>query len=1699
MKDNINKPLKGLYTDSTPLNQPKGTYRFALNTINSTFLGDKNSLSNENGNKGCLDLPDGFVLIGKVYVGNNETVLFSVDPVKHISNIGIMSDNCEYRVLVSDKVSKNKLNFKVFKQIQAIYRLRRGCDKTIYWVDDYNKPMYFILDRPEKFKTDGIFNGELFNLQKTYNTIPIFENIKVNNSGGELKSGSYNIAIQLVDNDLNATEWITVSQPVNIFYEDLTLPYETINGSINSDTDYLNFPITNKSIEVKVSNLDVNYNLYRLAFIEATSGNGLVSKVKVTDIISIKDNTFIYTGENYKEIISEEEVSLFNDIISSANSIEQSENRLILGGIKGKEYNFCNLQTYASKINADAVLKQVNLNDINSKSNFKNPLVHLNNIGYMPGETYSFGIVYVFKDGTVSPVYHIPGKSSTMYDSNGNSIDPNKVIFINTGNTFPMSINNVNDTQFYTQDSKCNKDYWGKDSQGSTLKGANVRHHTFPYRKDFKIPLYTHKKENVHIGDFLKLRITGDLSGTDLTESYIVKVSYIDANGDTKELFRTIDDSDHYEVGSQVLIQIDEALDSSGTINNYNNITIEEKTVSTNNVEVIPNGGTSSIGLTYEIEIIPNTVYKEVFKGNVFGIKFSNIEIPPKTLTNGNEIIGYYIVRQERNDKDKRIIDSGVLFQTSKYSDYIGVGLTNSRYKNRCKNNIDNKNEKLSKNVFGIINNDFKFLKKENLKETTNISQQEIYTKNYLQFKGLNINDVAEGSSYDEDHIDTCYEDNKGVKLHTLIRDKGVDVNSITPGDEKFNFNDLDIKEINFLKALSKYNITYNDEFKDVFNTSVDNHIGILVSNKEIENDDIYEKMPYVYFERDLSNQYTQFKFDPYYKISNNLETNSITDVFGGDIYISPIRYQTSVYYKFREAWRKGKKSLWKWVAAAFLIILSVGLIIVSAGLLGEVSAILTSVALSLGLTTAGYSFLLAESAITQDKWNEAYEIHWKKGLKETARDYDTCRILDNWQQNWDTGHERNTVYDDSIQWTSDIVSNLWFESTINTALRHRLSQGTSKYFLDAPAIQEDESTYDILGSPEVVCYGRNRWYKNEYPIESILESYLFDKFTFLNIKRGSSREYKVPTTELYLINKDYLRMNKQKVYFHLPYEYDCCSKCNENFPHRIKYSEQSFQEELTDNYRTFKHNNYRDIEGKSGYITNIFTIKNRLFIHTSESLWELPKTLQERVTDQVVSFIGTGSFFSIPPVELIDESFGNRAGSIHKWATIKTDVGIFFVSENTKKIYQFNGAKLKEISLIGQNNWFKENIEVLFNKQYEIANNNIKYKYDNNPSNKYGTGYISTVDYTNDRILFTKKDFEIINLKDEKDYRLCNINDTLYIFRNFSNIISQEAVDDWIFEGFRNCKLYFTKKETQEVIKTVYEYTGTENVIIGYFLDVLIHIPVPQYNAIQIKIYDTNIIEKYIDGEEFIPKFNNNSWTKSFSYRNNTWTSFHSYLPNFYINTAKDFFSWLNDMNKNTIWKHNIINLYNSFYGKKEKHIIEYVSNDNYLITKDYNSFKFNTNALLYLDKFKQFLDKRHITFNKAVIYNSRQMTGELNLKIKDTEFNQDIYLNNQIINNNNNQIIIDKNEGDWAINDLRDLVIKYDEPLWDNSLEAKQNGYFIDKVINTNILDTNKDWEQLETFKDKYLVIRLIFDKFANIKLITNFSIENEQQSYR
>lgn len=1972
-KNNISETNNGLHTDTSAQNQPKGTYRFALNTINETDAGDEFFRSNEESNEKCYSLTPGFIPIGKCYIGGNETILFSVSQDNIISEIGILKNNCNYEVHVNDEFSsdEDKLGFTVENQIQATYRLRRGCERTTYFTDDNRKPRYYNFDKPADFKNDDgtTWAGKKFNLFKEYNEIPTFQEIKVLNSGGVLEPGSYNIAVQYVDKGLNASEWITTSDIINIYNSSLNEDFLKINGSINSDTDYINFPATNKSIRVTLTStsLDDSYDFYRLAFIEATNGSGNVSGVKYTEVIPISKNYFIYTGENAVTTGTQEEILFFNEIIYKAQSIEQIENRLILANTEGKQVNFCKLQQYASRIKADCTVKQVILNDINHPLNTKNPNVHNNGTGYMPGEIYSFGIVYVFEDGSLSPVYHIPGKNPNV---NPSTVYSQVLDGDNNPTVFPMNNNNLSSSVYKDNDS-CNGSfgYFGFDSEGETLIGKPVRHHRFPLRTEINKPLVKEFEEfgvgeettilyhslQLTINGTLKTPIICDVDDTACTPQSVpdfsIKVSYT-LNGEDFSFVVNINPAFYSDNTGTYELE----LTGSSTFhdsNNFTNIVIEETDINgnlqpagsqwCNYFDCTPGTGTPYVGpmntTNSSYTVVPqessSTIQGKLYSTEILGIKFSGIDIPSLNDTNGEKIIGYYIVRNERTENEKTIIDSAVLTPSLINSKYIGNGLLQPE--------VDS--SRISKNVYGLIHPEHKFNNREYTEYDEIIHQGNFDIIDRKKSKII-YNDVLDGSSYDGG-MKSGNDD--GESADDQPRTRGFDGWSLTAinrdnitrfnGANSFNINEDKIKDTFYLKALESKDI--EDNTKSVYNIAADNKVGII----QFKEDSLVEgNLPYVLLKRNILDSYSTYRTLPYYKETENYQniTNDTCSVFNGDSYITPMRYVNTMFWDNRIAKRKVKGSrvfgtdipggLGKWIAGAILIALGTILLAAGVGVL----------VIGAGIAVIGGGALFIASGVEAIAVEKAYLDAYDKGLRSTALDnfVDDLYNFKNLTFGTTGGSKaepgNDGPSDDTIEWVGDCITDLWFESSINTSLRNKMVSDAPT-FLDAPGIIESGNNTPI------VCwefYGLRYTDGNaaRYPV-SKLDNHIAKKLLVTDQERNDSKFYiGLPLGEYYQVNPDYHRKNKEKIFYHLPLEYECCSNCQEDFPHRWHWSEQSFQEELTDNYRVFLPNNYKDLEGETGEITNVFKIGNNLFMHTKEALWQIPRNYQERVTDQIVSFIGTGTYGEIPAQKVLDDDTGSSAGSQHKWGLIKTPNGVFFPSENQRKIYQFDGKQLQPISSNGNGNWFQKNMELLMNKQYYDSTSKV-YPYNDNPSNPFGTGFISTYDTKKERIIFTKKDFLLNSeVTENPDFEVCINNGQVIYFPNYNQIIQTYQTNGWSYVGIENCKMKFsrdvlkTRTEIREITTVVnvsnkadihvfydtsgsfdgqglqdirnavadwvanfaatntswtgnlYEYNngterwvnflevaigttysgvdlstkdvilvtfvneskggdntgyhggGLENPINGFTgtfqtdyntfvsrinttstpsttkLNSFIGVNYPiafssgfyssmskcyvehclaaiqgaiftateaaaipvnpgftsgewgtmlaalqgsnPYSTLGTPLRDygwriipnrywdgfniiltsqqfqdditallagftQTIIEEvetdvtyveteyqYIDGtvvEDLIEL--NNSWTMSYSLKQNSWVSWHSYLPNFYINVPEKFYSWI--YGNNNIWKHNKEGHYQTFYDKLNPFILEYVSLSNPLTTRLWEYLLLLVEVKKYNNSFKEFTDINDTFFNKLIAYNSRQCSGLMNIKVKNADEQSENYLYEQISNLDSNEIIVDRNERDWTLNNLRDIRTDYSEPIFISDLASLQTKYFIDKILNNNSIDYEKDWSELESFRDKYLVVRLIFDNFAqnrkheegSIKMIMNFSGENETQSFR
>ena len=161
-KQNPTRPFKGLQTDTSPLDQPKGSYTMAWNAVNETSDGNNNFISNEQSNELCGQITPGYRPIGDVYISDENTVIFSTNGT--LSEIGILDFDCNYTPIVFGPETAC-LNFQITDQIDATFRVRRGCERTVYFTDGLNAVRYFNLDKPDEFKDQfGDWDCKLFEL-----------------------------------------------------------------------------------------------------------------------------------------------------------------------------------------------------------------------------------------------------------------------------------------------------------------------------------------------------------------------------------------------------------------------------------------------------------------------------------------------------------------------------------------------------------------------------------------------------------------------------------------------------------------------------------------------------------------------------------------------------------------------------------------------------------------------------------------------------------------------------------------------------------------------------------------------------------------------------------------------------------------------------------------------------------------------------------------------------------------------------------------------------------------------------------------------------------------------------------------------------------------------------------------------------------------------------------------------------------------------------------------------------------------------------------------------------------------------------------------------------------------------------------------------------------------------------------------------
>jgi hypothetical protein len=167
--------------------------------------------------------------------------------------------------------------------------------------------------------------------------------------------------------------------------------------------------------------------------------------------------------------------------------------------------------------------------------------------------------------------------------------------------------------------------------------------------------------------------------------------------------------------------------------------------------------------------------------------------------------------------------------------------------------------------------------------------------------------------------------------------------------------------------------------------------------------------------------------------------------------------------------------------------------------------------------------------------------------------------------------------------------------------------------------------------------------------------------------------------------------------------------------------------------------------------------------------------------------------------------------------------------------------------------------------------------------------------------------------------------------------------------------------------------------------------------------------------------------------------------------------------------------------------HIVEIVFNDKPTETKIWPNIKLDIESRKYDTVEDEYYDNQYGFFNRIVIYNARQCSGELLVKVINTPISTGDFFDNQILGISEG-VTATKREGNWMITGFRNFVTVNDKPLFSKEWSKIKDSFPIDKVVNSTVVSPTKDWNELEMFRDKYLIVRLIDTNTpSNKQLIT------------
>ena len=278
---------------------------------------------------------------------------------------------------------------------------------------------YKVIDRKGDNDTNIYDQGEQFDVDtslfKNVNKIPKLEYLGT--SGGNLKIGNYHFYFKYADADGNESDWVAESGLVSVF---VGASPQSVDTGIRDENSI-------KSVRFRLSNIDVGYSYVRVYYTRysADIDSNYVVQAKRLDKNFLVSNSgtcmILINGDENETDVTLEEINSSFDVIQNAKTQCTAANRLFMANIHKSKVEYDKLSKLSLCFCPYKTEEPYPL--VNGGMNEKYEITSLSmgyydsqyiydKTGYWPGELYRLGVVYILKDGSLSPVFNVRGATN---------------------------------------------------------------------------------------------------------------------------------------------------------------------------------------------------------------------------------------------------------------------------------------------------------------------------------------------------------------------------------------------------------------------------------------------------------------------------------------------------------------------------------------------------------------------------------------------------------------------------------------------------------------------------------------------------------------------------------------------------------------------------------------------------------------------------------------------------------------------------------------------------------------------------------------------------------------------------------------------------------------------------------------------------------------------------------------------------------------------------------------------------------------------------------------------------------------------------------------------------------------------------------------------------------------------------------------